>query len=39
MPFNTLEKICQTLRCQPGGVLELGRATRELRSVDEVCYI
>ena len=25
MTFNTLEKICQTLRCQPGGVLELGR--------------
>jgi len=25
MTFNTLEKICQTLRCQPGAVLKLGR--------------
>ena len=23
--FNTLEKICQTLKCQPGDVLRLGR--------------
>ncbi|PYS65940.1 MAG: hypothetical protein DMF76_01600 [Acidobacteria bacterium] len=22
MTFNTLEKICQTLRCQPGAVFE-----------------
>jgi len=25
MTFNTLEKICRTLRCQPGAVLRLGR--------------
>jgi len=23
--FNTLERICQTLKCQPGDVLRLGR--------------
>jgi putative transcriptional regulator len=23
--FNTLEKICQTLKCQPGDVLKVGR--------------
>jgi putative transcriptional regulator len=23
--FNTLERICQTLECQPGDVLRLGR--------------
>ncbi len=23
--FNTLEKICQTLKCQPGDVLRVGR--------------
>ena len=23
--FNTLETICQTLKCQPGDVLKLGR--------------
>ena len=23
--FDTLEKICQTLRCQPGDVMKLGR--------------
>jgi putative transcriptional regulator len=23
--FNTLEKVCQALKCQPGDVLKLGR--------------
>ena len=23
--FNTLERICQTLKCQPGDVLRMGR--------------
>ena len=26
--FNTLEKICQTLKCQPGDVLSLARVKK-----------
>ena len=29
--FNTLERICQTLRCQPGDVLRLGRDGKKKR--------
>jgi putative transcriptional regulator len=27
--FNTLERICQTLGCQPGDVLKLGRTKKK----------
>ncbi len=29
--FNTLERICQTLKCQPGDVLRLGRDGKKKR--------
>jgi putative transcriptional regulator len=29
--FNTLERICQTLKCQPGDVLRLGRNGKKKR--------
>jgi putative transcriptional regulator len=30
--FNTLERICKALQCQPGDVLTLGRAKRKKAS-------
>ena len=29
--FNTLERICQTLKCQPGVVLRMGRDGKKKR--------
>ena len=29
--FNTLERICQTLKCQPGDVLKMGRNGKKKR--------
>jgi len=29
--FNTLERICQTLKCQPGDVLRMGRDGKKKR--------
>jgi putative transcriptional regulator len=29
--FNTLERICQTLKCQPGDVLRMGRNGKKKR--------
>ena len=29
--FNTLERICQTLKCQPGDVLRMGREGNKKR--------
>jgi putative transcriptional regulator len=29
LTFNTLESICQALKCQPGDVLKIGRAKKK----------
>ena len=31
--FNTLERVCTALKCQPGDVLKLGRAKARKRDV------